>query len=208
MPSASAFDELYVISDLHLGGEPGFQIFKQGNEARRLLEYLRQRPAGLRVCLVINGDLVDFLAEPGATYFDPLGAGAKLDRIVHDPAFSPVFDGLREFVATPNTSLVITLGNHDLELALPWVREQLLQELCRDDPAARGRITLAFDGTGFRCEVGSCAGGASRRRSCASTATRSTRGTSPTSRPFAGSAATHPADRRGGRGCPTPARAW
>ena len=46
------------------------------------------------------------------------------------------------------------LGNHDLELALPWVREHLLVDLSRGDDAARGRITLSFDGAGFRCRVG------------------------------------------------------
>src|SRR4029077_9541031 len=51
-------------------------------------------------------------------------------------------------------SLIINLGNHDLELALPWVREHLLDVLAGDSLTARGRITLFFDGTGFRCEVG------------------------------------------------------
>jgi hypothetical protein len=30
---------------------------------------------------VINGDMVDFLAEPNADYFDPANAVAKLKRI-------------------------------------------------------------------------------------------------------------------------------
>ena len=157
------FDELHVVSDLHLGGgEAGKQIFKkeQGAAFENLVDCLLKRPRASKQALVVNGDLVDFLAEPDATYFDPAGAAGKLDRIIHDRSFVPVWQSLRAFVKTPNGGkssnrrLIITLGNHDLELALPWVREQLLQELSGGDDQARERITLAFDEDGYRCRVG------------------------------------------------------
>ncbi|HKV09947.1 MAG TPA: metallophosphoesterase [Thermoanaerobaculia bacterium] len=155
--SLPQFDELYVISDLHLGGPPGFQIFNSGAEVEKLVNALRasdpNRP-DRRVALVVNGDLVDFLAERPARHFDPAGAVDKLNRIVKDPAFAPVFRSLQKFAATRNRSLVITLGNHDVELALPWVREHLLDLLSGGNEAARGRITLSFDGAGFLCRVG------------------------------------------------------
>jgi hypothetical protein len=87
-------------------------------------------------------------------YFDPAGAHRKLERIINDPSFAPVWKSLRTFVTGPNCRLIITLGNHDIELALPWVREHLLQELAGSNSAARGRITLAFEGFGWRCAVG------------------------------------------------------
>ncbi len=150
------FDELYVISDLHLGGMPGSQIFDSGAALVRLVEHLRTgRPADREVALVINGDFVDFLAERPAAYFDPGGAVQKLNRIADDkPAFAPVFVALKKFVGTKCRSLVVTLGNHDLELALPWVRNHLLGLLSGNNEAARGRITLALDGSGFLCRVG------------------------------------------------------
>jgi UDP-2,3-diacylglucosamine pyrophosphatase LpxH len=157
------FDELHVVSDLHLGGrEAGKQIFKkeQGVAFENLVESLLKRPRASKQALVVNGDLVDFLAEPDATYFDVPGAAGKLDRILHDPSFVSVWRSLRRFVKTPdgnkssNRRLIITLGNHDLELALPWVREQLLQELSEGDYGARDRITLAFEEDGYRCRVG------------------------------------------------------
>lgn len=153
--SIPSFDELYVISDLHLGGDrPDFQIFNAGEQLERLISYLTARPGELRVALLINGDLVDFLAEEQAQYFDPLGAVAKLNRIAHDPSFVPVWSSLQQLVGQRNRTLILNLGNHDLELALPWVRARLLEILTGGDPTAYPRIVLAFEGTGFRCRVG------------------------------------------------------
>lgn len=151
---APQFDELYVISDLHLGGPSDFQIFNSGSELAALINHLRGAPASKKVALLINGDFVDFLAEQPAAHFDPAGAIAKLNRIVEDPSFKPVFKALKQFTATKNRTLVLTLGNHDLELALPWVRARLLEILTDGKEASYGRIILAFDGAGFPCRVG------------------------------------------------------
>jgi UDP-2,3-diacylglucosamine pyrophosphatase LpxH len=151
--SIPQFDELYSVSDLHMGGlGTGAQIFNSGKELAALIDHLRAKPG--KIVLVINGDMVDFLAEPNAKAFDPEGANDKLSRIAADDSFKPVFDALNRFVRTKDHRLVITLGNHDLELALPWVREHFLDLLAGDNDAARGRIMLAFDGAGFLCRVG------------------------------------------------------
>ena len=147
------FDEVHVISDLHLGGRPGFQIFASTAELAWLIGDLRQRSAG-RIALVINGDFVDFLAQAPALPFDPEGAADKLATIANEPAFAPVFNALRAFTATDNRQLTVNLGNHDLEFALPWVRKALIELLSGGDTAARGRITLAFDGAGVPMRVG------------------------------------------------------
>jgi UDP-2,3-diacylglucosamine pyrophosphatase LpxH len=147
------FDELYAISDLHMGGQGPSQIFNCGPQLAAFIDYVRLRDAKT-VALVINGDLVDFLAEPNAMAFDPGGAIGKLDRIVADVAFAKVWEALRKFVKAKERRLVITLGNHDLELALPWVREHLVSLLTNHDERARARLTLAFEGEGFLCRVG------------------------------------------------------
>jgi len=148
--------QLHVISDLHLGGQAGSQIFDQGPTLEAFLDFLRQQP-GPDIGLMINGDLVDFLAEPNAVCFDPRGAPAKLDRIFGEPNFQPVWRGLQKFVQAPQCRLFVNLGNHDLELALPWVADKLVEHLSGTDAAARGRIKLTLDGLGFRCRVGSAA---------------------------------------------------
>lgn len=148
------FDEIHVVSDLHLGGEPGRQIFKGADILAALIESLRAQPDGKKIALVINGDFVDFLAEPDARAFDPSGAIAKLRRIRNDPVLKPVFDALAAFVACPGRELVVVLGNHDLELSLPDLREELVDLLSGADGAAAGRIRFSLEGAGFVAEVG------------------------------------------------------
>jgi UDP-2,3-diacylglucosamine pyrophosphatase LpxH len=144
-------EQVSVISDLHMGGEEGFQIFGQGTLLAAFIDHL-QRESPAASALVINGDMVDFLAEPGAKAFDPAGAIAKLDRISADKSFRPVWDALRKYVKTRR--LVMTLGNHDIELALPWVKHHLLGLLTDGDSKALSNTTLAFDGSGFACAIG------------------------------------------------------
>jgi UDP-2,3-diacylglucosamine pyrophosphatase LpxH len=147
-------DQLHVVSDLHLGGIPGHQIFNQGQALAAVIDHLRAAPAGQQVGLVLNGDIVDFLAAADAKHFDPVGAPAKLQAIMSDPAFAPVFDALARFAATDDRVLVLVLGNHDVELALPSVQDLLLTRICADSDAARGRVRVAMDGTGYACLVG------------------------------------------------------
>jgi len=60
---------------------------------------------------------------------------------------------LQRLLATPRRHLIINLGNHDLELALPWVRAHLAQRLAPNE-AARARLLWVTDGTAVRCRVG------------------------------------------------------
>ncbi len=157
----SEFDELHVVSDLHLGGEKtpteNFQIFKHGKRLGDFIERLAKKANNndnRRVALVLNGDIVDFLAETDPMYLDPSGAVEKLKRIYQDPSFNPVWKALELFVSTPNRYLIIILGNHDVELALPPVKNWLSQKLTKGVETASARITFATDGSGFCCNVG------------------------------------------------------
>ena len=147
-------DQLHAVSDLHLGGAPGQQIFDRGSLLAGAIDRLRERAPDAQVGLVLNGDIVDFLAAPGATYLDPFGAVAKLEAILADPAFSPVWAALARFVRAPKRTLVLGLGNHDVELALPDVQARLLQAICGDSLEARARVRIAMDGTGYACSIG------------------------------------------------------
>lgn len=154
LPDGLQLDELQVVSDLHLGGTAGFQIFASGAELAWLADSVRQSATQGLAALLINGDFIDFLAEEPARAFDPDGAAAKLDRVLADAAFKPAFDAMARLLATPNRLLIVNLGNHDLELTLPWVRERLRRTLCGSDAAARARLHLVTDGTGVFARVG------------------------------------------------------
>lgn len=148
------FDELYTVSDLHLGGVSGFQIFGSTPELVRLLTILTGRAESQRVAFVINGDFVDFLAESPSRHFDPEFAVAKLERVIRDEKFLPIFVALQAFLKSPQGYLLINLGNHDLELALPWVHEHFSEWLCQGSPASYSRLKWCLDGTGIRCKIG------------------------------------------------------
>jgi UDP-2,3-diacylglucosamine pyrophosphatase LpxH len=127
---------VYVISDLHLGGdypvprEPGKRGFRLCTRADAVAQFIdsltqkfvRQGPSEL----VLNGDTVDFLAEHdekpntwSSFTRDPSRAVAKLEAIVQrDQA---VFDAIKRFL-DQGGRLVVLLGNHDIELSMPAVR--------------------------------------------------------------------------------------
>jgi UDP-2,3-diacylglucosamine pyrophosphatase LpxH len=157
------WDVVYAVSDLHLGGQAEFQIFTQAELFRDLCHDIAERAKaeGKRAALVVNGDVVDFLSEvsrdeeppPEHRYFDAVNACERLARIASDPAFSPVFEGWKHLVRE-GASLVVVLGNHDIELRLPECQRWLRETLGGADPAAQERVILALDGTGYRCKVG------------------------------------------------------
>lgn len=149
-----SYNELYSISDLHLGGaRPAGQIFNQGARLKAFLERLAKRPGPF--CLVIAGDLFDSLPylTGSGTYVAIDGAAGVLETIMETEEFEPVFQGLQAYLEEDNRDLVILIGNHDLEIALPEAQEVLLQEIA-PSAAARGRVRFSTSGVGFRCRVG------------------------------------------------------
>lgn len=138
---------VFVISDLHLGGEPAMM-----SRPALLAEFIDGLPARLAADetleLVINGDFIDFLAiTPFASFTtNPVEAVGKLRSVVDAPSpFASVFDALRRHVAAGH-QLVVMVGNHDLELALPAVQDALRDCLC----APAGTLRFVDDGRAYR----------------------------------------------------------
>lgn len=124
---------VHVISDLHLGGapatatEPGFQMCPPSTH-QLLSDFINTLPASTpeqESQLVIAGDIVDFLAEAPFQAFtsDPALACEKLQRIFDSTAV--VWDALNRFACERAGVLTLMLGNHDIELSLPAVRDML-----------------------------------------------------------------------------------
>lgn len=152
---APLFEELYVVSDLHMGGTKGLPIFDQSVELAGLVQYVTQRTPNGNLGLVIDGDFIDLLAEELPGYVaSPRDAENALQAILSHAEFSQVWTKLKGFVAVARHQLVVVLGNHDLELMYPNVQEAIRQYLGGDDEAARGRIVFATSGAGYCCDVG------------------------------------------------------
>lgn len=145
------YDELFSISDLHIGGEPGRQIFKEADRLDAFARTLAKHPK--RVALVLAGDVFDTLPDldPGGMYLAADGATA-VRRIA--AMFPNAFAGLAAFVQESKGELILMIGNHDVEIGLPETQEALRVLLAGADASARGRIRFVTTGTGLRCIVG------------------------------------------------------
>jgi UDP-2,3-diacylglucosamine pyrophosphatase LpxH len=152
MSDLPAFDEVHVISDLHMGGPAGSQILRETGRLAKYIRRLAQQRPQERVALVVNGDLFDTLAEDIDGYVAIDDAEATVRRIMK--SFTPIWEALAEFVKLPDRTLVIVIGNHDIEIAFPSVQRLILSELAGSDLSARARIEFSTIGAGFTCTVG------------------------------------------------------
>lgn len=154
---------IFVFSDWHLGGDPddltrghiGTQICRSAEQITGFIDWLGAEAAAFAAAcsgtteIVINGDMVDFLApdstEPATEWIaDQAVAIRRLDRIVtrsRGLTGRGPFEALRDFLGRPSTELTISLGNHDVELSLPLVRQHLAK-LLGDSP----RLRMVYDG--------------------------------------------------------------
>ena len=112
-----------IISDLHLGKNDDFDIFKADGKEDAFEAFLAHcgKLAG-PVELIINGDFGDFLQLKPWDIYKASGkvsiqkqALSKATEIVQESA--RIFKTLGDFLANPKTRIVVLLGNHDVELA-------------------------------------------------------------------------------------------
>jgi UDP-2,3-diacylglucosamine pyrophosphatase LpxH len=132
---------LVVISDLHVGSDDEFDIFRSPAKLGLLesfLAHLGRRPAPVE--LVINGDLVDFLQLRPWDDWSRAAALAKMREIVAGSA--GVFRALGEFLGDPRHRLKVLLGNHDVELAYQEVGAVLRDAVLDAAPGAGDRFEL------------------------------------------------------------------
>jgi hypothetical protein len=140
-----------LISDLHLGAVGGADVGRQPEATERLAEALR--PADR---IVLLGDLLEMRERPLAELLE---------------VTRPFFDRLTDVAA--GKPVVIVAGNHDQQLAEPWLaRERLAGRLLgaenewpvqrdeRDGPAgwiasvlSRAEVTIAYPGLRLRPDV-------------------------------------------------------
>lgn len=116
---------IIIISDLHLGIGDKMCIFSAGAALARFVEWCSTLPG--RIELVILGDGLDYLQIEPWLAFDADIAVLKTQRIIEKNA--DVFAALEAFRGTVGKSLVWSVGNHDIELLFPAVRQRIEQRL-------------------------------------------------------------------------------
>lgn len=132
---------LFVVSDLHLGGEdPSREVFRDDDALAWLVGECATHAATERTVLCLAGDIIDFLLAVDARYFNADRAPATIEYVATKQV-PKTCAAVKRFVAQPNATLAILIGNHDLEFVRPNVREALVSHfVAASDPAARARV--------------------------------------------------------------------
>ena len=99
---------LVLLSDAHIGGSAGSDIFDSAAELTMLLEDLHHHEGPVE--LVLAGDFLDLLRMEDVGGSDPVAA--TLAR----PEFRELFATLRAFAGAEGHRVVYLVGNHDAEL--------------------------------------------------------------------------------------------
>jgi UDP-2,3-diacylglucosamine pyrophosphatase LpxH len=148
-----------IISDLHLGKNDEFDIFKADGKEGAFEAFLAHcgKLAG-PVELIINGDFVDFLQLKPWDIYSCKGkislqekALSKAKEIAQGNA--RVFNALTGFLANPNTRIAVLLGNHDVELAFDKVWA-VFQSAILGSSGDKDRLKLINRATQYNFRVG------------------------------------------------------
>jgi len=148
--SDTALQRLFVLSDLHLAPADGPCVFRAHEALVALIDRIAAEPAPQ--CLVLNGDVFDFLQIPGYdTLSLPLAARRMqdiLEALDSEPQPRNVVAALRRFTARGHR-LYCLAGNHDPELQLYTV-----QEVLQDSLGSRPASEIAADDDRWRLRIG------------------------------------------------------
>jgi UDP-2,3-diacylglucosamine pyrophosphatase LpxH len=118
-----ADDTLVVfVSDSHIGGDPGRDIFESPDELASLLDEIDAHPGPVE--LVLAGDFFDFLRIA-----EVAEGGNRASMTIARPEYRALFDGLRRFAAGGSRTVVYLPGNHDAEM---WWNPEIRATLERE----------------------------------------------------------------------------
>ena len=125
----TAAQKILIVSDLHFGNGGHYDIFA-GEQALPALLRTFAKPDH---AVIFNGDSVDFLMNEDPLELDAERARRQAEAIFAAPATAATLQALGEILAAGG-DVIIRLGNHDIELALPEVQSALRSAL--GQPAA------------------------------------------------------------------------
>jgi UDP-2,3-diacylglucosamine pyrophosphatase LpxH len=100
---------LVFLSDTHIGGAAGSDIFESAAKLTRLLEDLNRHQGPVE--LVLARDFLDVLRMDDAD-----SNGDRLAATITRPEYQGLFAALRAFAQAPGHRVVYVVGNHDAEI--------------------------------------------------------------------------------------------
>jgi UDP-2,3-diacylglucosamine pyrophosphatase LpxH len=100
---------LVFLSDTHIGGTAGSDIFQSAAELTLLVEDLDRHQGPVE--LVLAGDFLDLLRME-----DALGTRDRVAATIGRPEYQELFAALRAFAGGPGHRVVYLVGNHDAEV--------------------------------------------------------------------------------------------
>jgi Calcineurin-like phosphoesterase len=113
---------LVFLSDCHIGGDPGRDIFESPDELAALLDDLDRHPGPVE--LVLAGDFFDLLRIAEV----PEGED-RASATTARPEYQALFDRLRRLAAGSSRTVIYLPGNHDAEMWWnPEIRSSLVSE--------------------------------------------------------------------------------
>jgi len=125
------------ISDTHLGAGEYIlgkkNVYEDFFHDQHLVDFFEYHCSddfsGQEVEIVINGDFLDFVSVPYVQFFDnefwSEEASVEKLKLIHKGHID-VFKAMEKFIEQEDKKITYVIGNHDAELILPNVREQLL----------------------------------------------------------------------------------
>ncbi|WP_433928215.1 hypothetical protein AB3662_33560 [Sorangium cellulosum] len=137
-----------IISDLHLGNGGDYDVFAGEQELPALLDRFASPPTRV----IVNGDGIDFLMNEDELALDVPRAVAQARSCAESRATRAVFAALGRVLAAGG-EVVIRLGNHDVELALPEVQE-VFRSALGQPPAVAARLSFRLGETPDILHVG------------------------------------------------------
>jgi UDP-2,3-diacylglucosamine pyrophosphatase LpxH len=112
---------LVFLSDAHIGGTTGSDIFESAAELTLLLEDLDRQDGPVE--LVLAGDFLDLLRIEDAD-----SNGDRLAATITRPEYRGLFGALRSFAQGPGHRVAYVVGNHDAEVWWnPRVQRSLIE---------------------------------------------------------------------------------
>ncbi len=121
-----------ILSDVHLGNGRGYDIYAGGSQLPELLAEWAHRDAQV----VFNGDTFDFLMNEDPLRLKVSRAVDQARDICRNTDTSAVMRAVGGILAAGG-QVAVRVGNHDIELAIPEVQEQLRRALGQPDSVSR-----------------------------------------------------------------------